>query len=274
MRLIILMVSVSCMIGCKRHTAPDAPKAATQPQFSASIPQNVLRHEFTNSIGMKFVHISAGEFGMGSRPDEAGANATEVQHQVRLTKNFAMGQTEVTQSQWKLMMGDNPSTCIGDQLPVNDVTWDQAIDFCNRLSEKEGRTYRLPTEAEWEYACRAGTTTAFSFGDDSALLDQFGWYNANAHGKPQPVAQKRPNAWGLYDMHGNVREWCADWWAWRYPISDQTDSIGPATGTERVRRGGHCGFYAEAARSGARDSGPPETHYVDLGFRVVLEDNE
>ena len=168
----------------------------------------------TNSIGMKLVLIPAGEFLMGSPESDSDAPDEEKpQHKVRISKPFYLGVTEVTQEQYERVMGENPSRFKGDpQRPVEKVSWEDAVAFCRKLSEKEGRTYRLPTEAEWEYACRAGSQTKWSFGDDDSALKEYAWYLDNADSTTHPVAQKKPNAWGLYDMHGNVWEWCQDWY--------------------------------------------------------------
>lgn len=231
-----------------------------------------------NSVGMKFVRVPPGQFLMGCPENEPGCNATERQHTVTLTNAYWLATTEVTQEQWSQVMESNPRAASEPNLPVHSVTWFEAVEFCERLSKLEGRQYRLPTEAEWEYACRAGTSTAYSFGDSARLLSRYGWYNRNARGEPQPVATKRPNPWGFYDMHGNVLEWCADWASWRYPLEKQINPTGPAgpssnvlTAGGRVGRGGRCDFYAGAARSAARDFIPPDVRGNSLGFRVVLE---
>ncbi|KPA17999.1 Sulphatase-modifying factor domain protein, partial [Candidatus Magnetomorum sp. HK-1] len=176
---------------------------------------------FTNSIGMTFVRIPAGTFIMGSPEDELGRWSDEVLHQVTLTQDFYMQTTEVTQGQWKAIMGNNPSyfSNCGDNCPVEYVSWNDAQEFIQKLNQKEGDTYRLPTEAEWEYAARAGSTTALANGNlvekDCNLdvnLNAMGWYCGNSNSETHQVAQKQANAWGLYDMHGNVWEWCNDWY--------------------------------------------------------------
>lgn len=210
----------------------------------------------TNSIGMKLVYIPVGEF-------------TRNSHRVRLTSAFLMGTTEVTQGQWLTVMGNNPSHFKGDDLPVEWVSWEEAVEFCRKLSEKEGKEYRLPTEAEWEYACRAGTTTEYSSGDGEDALKRVGWYSDNSGGKTQPVGQKQANAWGLYDMHGNVWEWCNDWYGGVYPNGEVTDPTGPATGSYRVIRGGSWGGTPRHCRSAIRLHDSPGSRGSGYGFRVV-----
>ncbi|MBN1847182.1 MAG: SUMF1/EgtB/PvdO family nonheme iron enzyme, partial [Deltaproteobacteria bacterium] len=194
-----------------------------------------------NSLGMKFVYIFPGTFTMGSPANEKDRDDNELQHQVTLTKGFYMQTTEVTQGQWKDVMGNNPSyfkNC-GDDCPLESISWNDAQEFINRLNRKEGaQKYRLPTEAEWEYACRAGSTTRFYFGDSESDLGEYAWYDGNSGGKTHPLAQKRPNAWGLYDMHGNVWEWCEDWYGETIHPGSVTDPIGASGGSYRVLRGG------------------------------------
>jgi formylglycine-generating enzyme required for sulfatase activity len=219
-----------------------------------------------NSLGMKFLLISAGTFQMGST---TGDKDEQPVHQVTISKPFYMGETEVTQAQWQALMGTNPSLFQGDpKRPVEQVWWDDVQAFIRKLNEKEGgNLYRLPTEAEWEYAARAGTTTAYSFGDDASLLGQYAWYKDNAGEQTHPVAQLKPNAWGLYDMHGNVWEWVQDWYQ-RYRTEAVTDPQGPPSGTHRGRRGGAWNNLEQICRSANRYS---VTGYRDdfLGFRLV-----
>jgi formylglycine-generating enzyme required for sulfatase activity len=167
---------------------------------------------------MEFVLMPAGTFTMGSPASDPNAYDDEKPaHQVTISKPFYMGKYEVTQAQWKAVMGseNNPSYFKGDSLPVDHVSWRDVQEFIQKLNRREeqasGVFCRLPTEAEWEYAARAGTTTLYSFGDDAAELDDYAWYAGNADHTSYPVGQKKPNAWGLYDMHGNVSEWCQDW---------------------------------------------------------------
>jgi len=233
---------------------------------------------FTNSIGMKFVLIPAGTFTMGSPSSEKKRDSDERQHEVTLTKGFYMQATEVTQGQWHAIMGKNPSlfkNC-GDNCPVEEVSWNDVQDFIRKLNQKEGANkYRLPTEAEWEYACRAGSTTAFANGGIIELkcghdpnLDAMGWYCGNSGRKTHPVAHKNPNAWGLYDMHGNVWEWCQDWKG-GYPSGQVTDPKGPSSGKYRVLRGGGWNDSARICRSANRFRRSPDNRSYYLGFRVA-----
>jgi formylglycine-generating enzyme required for sulfatase activity len=150
------------------------------------------------------------------------------------------------------------------------MTWSEAVEFCLKLSEQEGVDYRLPTEAQWEYACRGGTTTAYSFGDDSKKLVEYAWYDDNSDDKSHKVGKKNPNAWGLYDMHGNVWEWCQDWGAFYGPVKVVIDPVGPIQGRGRVFRGGSFNGTARNARSANRDgSSPTYSNYGTNGIRVV-----
>jgi len=229
----------------------------------------------TNSIGMKLSFIPAGEFMMGSPSSESQRESDESpQHRVKISKGFYMGIYEVTQAQYKAVMDGNPSYFKGDNLPVEEVSWNDATEFCKKLSRKEGKTYRLPTEAEWEYACRAGSQTRFCFGDSDSGLDEYAWCGYKKSGKQTHlVGQKKPNAFGLYDMHGNVWEWCQDWYDENYySNSPGVDPEGPNTGTARVLRGGSWYGYPRRCRSAVRSRNGPGYRYVDLGFRVVVLD--
>ncbi|MBC8393272.1 MAG: formylglycine-generating enzyme family protein [Deltaproteobacteria bacterium] len=227
---------------------------------------------------MEFVYIQPGTFIMGSPTNEPGRDNDEKQHRVNLTKGFYMQTTEVTQGQWKEVMGSNPShfkNC-GVDCPIEKVSWSDVQQFINKLNQREGSgTYRLPTEAEWEYAARAGSKTAFANGDISGTvcgydsnLDAMGWYCGNANNKTHPVAQKQPNAWGLYDMHGNVWEWCQDWFG-AYPSGSVTDPTGPSGGSFRVLRGGSWDHDARCCRSAFRGRGNPGRRDDYLGFRLL-----
>lgn len=237
-------------------------------------PKPQLRHEsFVENLGggvtLDMIAIPGGSFLMGSEdfPD------TRPVHRVKLSP-FHLGKYPVTQAQWKAVMGDNPSYFKGDKRPVEMISWEMAVEFCQMLTAKTGRQYRLPTEAEWEYACLAGSTGKYCFGDDEALLEKYAWYDEGLGGSTHPVGEKLPNNWGLYDMHGNVLEWCQDWYDANYyaELSKQgevVDPQGPASGTSRVLRGGSWIYNQMGARAVFRDGAPPGGRDDDFGFRVV-----
>lgn len=219
-----------------------------------------------NSIGMELILIPAGKLSMGSNN---GSDDEKPLHEVKITKPFYLGATEVTQAQYQAAMGTNPSEFTGDpNRPVEKVSWDEAVAFCKRLSEKEKVTYRLPTEAEWEYACRAGSESKYCFGDNEGQLGDYAWYDSNSGKRTQPVGQKKANAWGLFDMHGNVYEWCADRYG-SYASSAATDPTGAASGSYRVYRGGGWSNSAGYLRSADRFWDTPSRRSSDLGFRVA-----
>jgi formylglycine-generating enzyme required for sulfatase activity len=221
-----------------------------------------------NNVKLELVLIPAGKFLMGSPENEKGRNEDETQHEVSITKPFYMGKCEVTQEQYEAVMGNNPSRFKGAKNPVEQVTWNDAQEFCRKLSQKTGKTVRLPTEAEWEYACRAGTKTRFYSGDNDSDLDGVAWYGPNSGGKTNPVGGKKPNAWGLYDMHGNVWEWCQDWYG-SYPKESVQDPEGPGNGGSRVVRGGAWSNNPGYCRSAGRSGSHPDDRGINFGFRVV-----
>ncbi|MCP4104499.1 MAG: SUMF1/EgtB/PvdO family nonheme iron enzyme [Desulfobacteraceae bacterium] len=237
------------------------------------------RERIINSIGMEFVLIQPGTFMMGSPEDEPERVAErETQHEVTLTKAFYMQTTQVTQGQWMTVMGKNPSSFKnGDDYPVESVSWNDAQEFIKKLNEKESVIYRFPTEAEWEYSCRSGTDTPFFFGrclsTDQANYDgnypMEGCPKGEYRKRTTPVASFEPNAWGLYDMHGNVWEWCRDWFD-NYPSSAVTDPVGPDTGSDRVLRGGSWDFDAWFCRTAYRNWFAPGFGGRSYGFRLVL----
>ena len=247
--LLFLLVGVALNC-CVSHAADDGTVMAPVAAPKCDNPGVLV-----NWLGMEFTYIPAGTFMMGSPEIEPGRDTDETQHKVRLTRGFYLQTTEVTQGQWKAVMsGVNPSsfnTC-GDDCPVETVSWDDVQVFLFWLNFwsavfGEGTPYRLPTEAECEYAARAGSTTAFANGGITVdgygcspvdpNLDLMGWYCGNAGSATHPVARKKPNSWGLYDMHGNVWEWVQDW-SGVYPSGSVTDPTGPSTGSSRVARGG------------------------------------
>jgi len=223
---------------------------------------------YTNSIGMEFVLIPSGTFKMGSSNGESDEKPI---HSVTISEAFYMGKYEVTQKEWKAVMGDNPSSFKGDKLPVEQVSWNDIQEFIKKLNQKEGGTkYRLPTEAEWEYAARAGSNSKWSFGDNESQLGDYAWYGSNSNSQTHPVGQKKPNKYGLYDVHGNVWEWVQDWYDSNYySSSPKTDSKGPSSGSLRVFRGGGWYSDAEYTRSADRDFDNPEYGFSNIGFRLV-----
>jgi formylglycine-generating enzyme required for sulfatase activity len=244
-----------------------------RPQLDGSPP------EIANSLRMAFRYVPAGTYLMGSPEHEPGRNDDEVPHTVSLTRGFYLQTTPVTQGQWQALMGSNPMSlenCDPD-CPVEQVSWHDCQGFINRLNALGEGRYRLPTEAEWEYASRAGSPMAFALGEITALfcahdpsLDRMGWYCGNSDWQSHPVARKAPNAWGLYDMHGNVYEWCQDWYG-EYPGSSDTDPEGPASGARKVIRGGSCFSSVKTCRSAARSSWAPQEKAPFLGLRLVRE---
>jgi formylglycine-generating enzyme required for sulfatase activity len=228
---------------------------------------------YTNSIGMEFIQIPAGSFTMGADKNSEEADNDETpQHRVTLSKSFYLGKYEVTQAQWEVVMGDNPSKFKGRSNPVEMVSWNDVQLFIERLNAKEGtKKYRLPTEAEWEYAARAGTTSVWSFGNDAASMGQYAWFKDNSGGKTHPVGQKQPNPWGLYDMHGNVWEWVQDWHSGKYYAqSPASDPKGPSSGGYPVQRGGGWSNAAMYLRSADRSSSSPGNRDDGDGFRLAL----
>ncbi|MCD6365194.1 MAG: formylglycine-generating enzyme family protein [Planctomycetes bacterium] len=243
-----------------------------------------LTLDLGGGVMMRLVRIPAGTFMMGSASGEAGRFSNEgPQHRVTITQPFYMGVHEVTQEQYRSVMGRNPSKFQGADKPVERVSWNDAMKFCERLSAKTGKKFHLPTEAQWEYACRAGATTRFSFGDEDAELHKYGNYcdksntdgiewqdkdNDDGYDKTAPVGSFRPNAWGLYDMHGNVLEWCADWYG-PYLGDSVSDPAGPPSGSQKVYRGGCWFLDARRCRSADHSGLEPGRRIGNLGFRIV-----
>jgi formylglycine-generating enzyme required for sulfatase activity len=249
------------------------------------------------ALHMTLLRIEPGEFQMGSPDDEANRHDYEFQHKVRLTHAFYIQTTDVTQAQYNAVIGNNPSYFHGDNLPVDNVSWNNAVVFCQRLSAREGRTFRLPTEAEWEYAARAGKSGPVA---GNGKLRQMAWYADNS-GRTRinasklwdadpnsyfqklldngcgthPVATKKPNDWGLYDMQGNIAQWVADWFSdtyYRDPAA-QTDPTGPAESTNgcHVMRGGSWGSDPRNCRVAFRDWNTPDDQTPSCGFRVAMD---
>jgi formylglycine-generating enzyme required for sulfatase activity len=232
-------------------------------KMQIALPQTV-----SNSIGMEFILIPAGEFLMGWA---GGYEEERLVHQVRITKPFYLGKYQVTQAQWQAVMSNNPSHFKGDlNRPVEGVSWNDTQDFLKRLSEKDGKPYQLPTEAEWEYAARAGSTGEYCFGDGPRLLREYAWYNENAGGMTHPVGQLNSNAWRLHDMHGNVWEWVQDWYTAAYYGQSQAENPqGPKDGADRVVRGGSWSRGARYLRVSYRSGYKPGARLDDVGVRCA-----
>ena len=253
----------------------DARKPGTEEKF-----------EIAKGTKVTFCWIPPGEFMMGCKPGDPDSDNIPP-HRVKITKGFWMAKTELTTDQWEAVMGDRPSHHQGDDLPVEKVNW---FDICGNEERSggflakagarapKGWKFDLPTEAEWEYACRAGTTTSLNSGEDIAPTDgvcrksdKVAWYDKNSDGGTKPVGKKRPNNWGLHDMHGNVWEWCADWKG-ASETESVTDPTGPSGGSERTFRGGSWRHGPDCLRSGARSAFRPDFRYLTLGFRPILRE--
>lgn len=278
------------------------PAASAEPTSApTAAPADGLTLDLGGGVNMLLAKVPAGKFLMGSPPTEkARSNDEGPQHEVTISKPFYIGMFHVTQAQYQQIISENPSVSAhGPNYPVENVSWEMAVAFCKKLSEKTRRTVRLPTEAEFEYATRAGTTTRYYYGDDAdyKLMGDYAWWAKNCNNDIHPVGLKKPNAWNLYDMYGNVWQWCSDWYDDTYPNEKQTDPKGPQSGQYRVMRGGcwlvgpHTMDDKEGkmlSRSALR--GVPGTWYTPrppgsfakqgreytqvgrIGFRVVVED--
>ncbi len=251
-------------VGQARTKTPTSPpaKADNNPKFAVWLDR-------AKGIQMGFVRIPAGRYRRGSTDGESNEGPA---HTVTLSKDFWMQTTEVTQAQWESLVGSNPSTSKGAELPVQQIAWHDCQDFVRELNSKcskeaGGKEFRLPTEAEWEYACRAGGPGKWCFGDDESKLAEYAWFDKNSANQSHPVARKKPNAWGLYDMHGNVWEWCQDWFG-PYGSNQATDPTGPTTGDHRVIRGGSWQLNAKSIRSAIRNWGGPQYRQF-IGLRMV-----
>jgi len=237
------------------------------------LPILMLCSSCKGDIDITMIDIPGGTFEMGCSPGDSECLDDENPRHTVTISAFKMSAYEITQGQWEALMGNNPADndeC-GSNCPVELVYWNDVQDFIGELNNQTGMNYRLPTEAEWEYAARAGTTTKWYCGDDESCLDDIAWYDDNSGGQTHPVGQKEPNAWGLYDISGNVWEWCSDWYdADYYDISPSTDPQGPASTSVRVDRGGGSNSVARSCRSTHRRYGYPSYGTSSLGFRLCL----
>ena len=229
---------------------------------------------YTNSIGMEFVLIPSGNFMMGADKNLEGVHRAETpRHRVTISKAFYLGKFEVTQSQWVAVMGHNPSSLEVPSNPVDTVSWDDARYFVGKLNQMEGTDrYRLPTEAEWEYAARAGTENPYFFSDDTFGLDHYAWFDGNSGETIHPVGQKNANAWGLHDMLGNVSEWVQDWYDENYySQASPVDPQGPSSGEYRVARGGSYSDNVVDCSTTNRGCFSSDFRSPYIGFRVLFE---
>lgn len=290
MRRLFLRLSAALLLlgGCT-GPAPTEPAASKEPAAPKAASTVTTIHTKT---GVDMALLPGGEFTMG---DQRGEDDEQPAHRVTVSP-FYIDVCEVTQASFQAMLGRNPSKFVGPDKPVDRISWLAAVQYCNMRSTREGfkpcydpKTmacdfsadgYRLPTEAEWEYACRAGTTTRWPFGNEAGELAKHAWFKANSAKATHPVKQKQANAWGLYDMTGNVAEWCNDYYAEKYAAdSPQKDPRGPAEGKERVLRGGSWAAGDDACRAAARLSQPPGLAdvcfgYEAYGFRCVRKADE
>jgi formylglycine-generating enzyme required for sulfatase activity len=235
------------------------------------VDEGTIGLDLGQKVTMRLAPIPAGKFLMGSPGDEAGRDEDEGPlREVVISKPFYMGLYEVTQEQYEAVMGAKPSKFADAAKPVESVSWEDAVEFCKRLSRKTSQPVALPTEAQWEYACRAGTKTRFSSGDDDRQLYNYARYGQGADAGTVPVGSRKPNAWGLYDMHGNVWEWCADWYAGSYVNAPTQDPAGPISGQARVLRGGSWVNTSDGCRCATRNKSAPDVRYNGIGFRVVV----
>jgi len=244
-------------------------------EYAAAATSSEKQTYISNSLGMTFRLIPSGTFVMGSPSDELGRDSDETQYTVTISEPYYIQTTEVTQGQWKAVMGSNPSsfTSCGLNCPVEYVTWDVAQTFIAALNAMGEGSYTLPTEAQWEYAARAGSNKAFANGDISytstdSNLEIMGWYESNSGSTSHAVAQKNANAWGLYDIHGNVWEHCNDWYG-AYPTGSVTDPEGASSGSLKVKRGGSWNFNARGCRSAERSCNNPDISASGMGLRLL-----
>jgi len=269
-RLIVPALAVACVATffvTARSKATVPTDGKTTPPVTLA---NAVSIELPGGVKMEFVLIGPGSFIMGS-DENTGDGDESPQHKVTISQPFYLGKYEVTQEQWEAVVGGHPSKFKGPTRPVDTVSWNDCQQFLAKLQEKTGRRFALPTEAQWEFACRAGTTTLWNFGHTPEPATDYAWIGVNAGGTTHPVGEKKPNPWGLYDMNGNVGEWCADWYAKHsYDGGEVTDPLGPAAGDARILRGGAWGDQPDNARSASRNCIGPDIGHGGTGLRCVM----
>ena len=278
----LMILLVICAVATAKETKssqePDAAVQQKQAASAAGLPLEKII-DLGNEVNITLIYIPAGQFDMGSPIEEIKRDSDEAQHRIKLTKPFYIGKFEVTQLQYRVIMSENPSKFGGDKLPVDNVNWYEACRFLKKLSDKTGLKLRLPTEAEWEYACRAGTKTAFNTGttidSDFANYDATQPYADGIIGKElkrtSEVGSYQPNAFGLYDMHGNVWEWCSDFYDKDYyKVTPLMDTKGPIEGKSKVIRGGAWNEKAYKCRSADRNNRGEKTNQPIIGFLSLI----
>lgn len=257
------------------QVAPKKHKSQSKPTKGGTVKRVTTKASYSNGTltvnGIKYnmVWVEGGTFRMGATSEQGSEISDEKPvHSVTLS-GYYIGKTEVTQALWQAVMGSNPSYFEGDDLPVEQVSWDDCQEFIRKLNSLTGQNFRLPTEAEWEFACRGGNNSRGYKYSGSNYIDNVAWYDGNSGDKTHPVATKSPNELGIYDMSGNVWEWCADWYG-DYSSGRQTNPKGPYGGSYRVCRGGGWDGIAGYCRSSNRCIGNPAYRYYDLGLRLAL----
>lgn len=261
----LLVLAQGCCVTVNLSETSPTLQDAIQARTDVTAPPKALSLDLGSGVKMDLVLIRPGSFVMGS---EAGESREHIRR-VTITKPFYLGKYEVTQEQWQAVTGGNPSNFRASGNPVECISWNDCQDFVKKLSAKfPGAEFRLPTEAEWEYACRAASASEFYFGDNEANLGEYAWYAENSEQKTHLVGQRNPNAWGLYDMHGNVWEWCSDWYGDKYSDGDATNPLGAPSGAERVLRGGSWTVPPTMCRSAFRLKLDPTYRNFSNGLRV------
>ena len=275
--MLVLALAFGGCPGKKKPKAPDTPNDPQKEETQGILPEG--KHYTVPDLDLKMIWIPSGKFVMGSPKSEPGHRYEEEDlHQVIISRGFWIGQFEVTQTQFETITGGNPSTFKDPQMPVHKVNWEDAMEFCETLTDRENSMNRmpdkwgfnLPTEAQWEYACRADTTTVFNFGNGAEELPQYGWFSDNSDGSPKTIGTKKPNPWGIHDLQGNVGEWCFDWYGKAYPDDGSVDPITKKGSAFKIFRGGTYTDISDRCRAAYRNRATPDTSNSWIGFRVVL----
>lgn len=276
LKIILIVVIILCIFltGCtsvqkENLSNVENNKLSTASEVDKSEVNKTEIIDLGDNVKMEFILISSGSFTMGSGESVGDSDEMPV-HKVTISRSFYLGKYEVTQEQWAEIMGNNPSEFKGNKNPVENVSWNDCQIFLKKLSEKVGKELELPTEAQWEYSSRAGTTTKWSFGDNEESAGDYGWIDINSDKETHPIGSKKPNQWGIYDMYGNVQEWCADWYANPYSKGDSKDPTGPELGQAKVIRGGGWGAIPDDVRSSCRNCNGVDGKNNGIGLRCVM----